>query len=122
MRRLTKERGLAMLVQLRDIKPNSRRDFTVDPLDDEKVEELRISIKEDGFWGGVVCRKNDDGEIEAAAGWHRIKAAMKAGVDRADIFVARDMDDASLARVYARENATQRGNTGTAQAGSIATA
>ena len=30
------------------------------------------------------------------------------------------MDDAGMVRVYARENATQRGNTGTATAGAIA--
>jgi hypothetical protein len=39
----------------------------------------------------------------------------------ADVFVG-DLDDAAMIRVYARENATQRGNSGTALAGSIASA
>src|SRR5580765_4892918 len=106
-----------MLVHLKDLKPNPQRDYTVDPVDDERVAELTKSIKEDGFWGGVVCRKTKGG-IEIAAGAHRVKAA----ITQADLFVARDMDDAQLIRVYARENATQRGNTGTAQAGTIAAA
>lgn len=111
-----------MLCNLRELKPNPMRDFTVDPIDDETVEKLKQSIKEDGFWGGVVARKIKGGDIQVAAGWHRVKAAIKAGLDRADIFIADDMDDAALIRVYARENATQRGNTGTAQAGTIAAA
>jgi hypothetical protein len=111
-----------MLVNLRDLKPNPARDFKVDPLDPDTVETLRQSIKEDGFWGGVVARKIKGGDIQVAAGWHRVKAAIKAGIDRADIFVATDMDDAGLIRVYARENATQRGNSGTAQVGTVAAA
>src|SRR5262245_59472316 len=111
-----------MLCNLRDLKPNPLRNFKVDPLDDGVVENLKQSIKDDGFWGGVVARKIRGGDIQVAAGWHRVKAAIKAGVDRADIFVAPDMDDAALIRVYARENATQRGNTGTAIAGTVAAA
>lgn len=111
-----------MLVDLRELKPNPMRDFTVDPMDDGAVEMLRVSIQEDGFWGGVVCRRKEDGSIEIGAGHHRIKAAIAAGIESADIFVSNEMDDAAMVRVYARENATQRSNNGTAQAGSVASA
>jgi hypothetical protein len=111
-----------MQVDLRDLKPNPLRDFTVDPLDEEIVKKLKQSITQDGFWGGVVARKVKGGDIQVAAGWHRVKAALKAGIDRADIFVSRDMDDAKLVRIYANENALQRGNTGTAITGTIAAA
>jgi hypothetical protein len=47
---------------------------------------------------------------------------MEAGIEEADIYVVEEMDDESLVRVYARENATQRGNSGTSQIGSIASA
>jgi hypothetical protein len=49
-------------------------------------------------------------------------AALEAGIVTVDVFVGEDMDDAGMIRVYARENATQRGNTGTATAGMIASA
>lgn len=46
---------------------------------------------------------------------------MKAGHKTADLFVG-DFDDESMIRVYATENATQRGNSSTAIAGSVASA
>src|SRR5215471_10635939 len=108
-------------IVLRDLRPNPMRDFTVDPMDDQKIAELTKSIKEDGFWGGVVTAEGDDGPI-IVAGHTRVAAAIKAGLKSADLFVAASMDPASLVRIYARENATQRGNSGTAMAGSIASA
>ena len=109
-----------MLVELKTLKPNPFRDFTVDPYDDDNVEALAQSIKEDGFWGGVVCRQVN-GHVQIGAGHHRVKAALKAGIKVADVFVG-DLDDASMIRVYARENATQRGNSSTAVAGTVASA
>lgn len=112
-----------MLVKLADLKPNPLRDYNVDPMDDAVVEKLKASIQEDGFWGGVVCRKVANGDIQIAAGHHRIAAAIAAGIETADLFVRNgDMDDAKMIRVYARENATQRGAAGTAQTGSVASA
>lgn len=97
------------------------RDFKVDPIDQQNVAELSKSIKEDGFWGGVVARKRGS-EYEIACGQHRVIAALKSGIDKADIFVLNhgNDDDAAMVRVYARENATQRGNTATASVGSVA--
>jgi hypothetical protein len=98
------------------------RDFTVDPMDLESVERLRMSIEEDGFWGGVVCRQLPDGTLQIGAGHHHVAAALEAGIVFADLFVAEDMDDATMIRVYARENATQRGQNSTALTGSVASA
>ena len=51
----------------------------------------------------------------------RMPLTIAAGVKTAHLFVGNgDMDDATMIRVYAQENATQRGNMGTAQIGSIA--
>jgi len=109
-----------MLVNLRDLKPNPFRDFTIDPIDPETIERLAESIQEDGFWGGVVCRRVN-GHFEIAAGHHRDGAALKVGLTVADLFVG-DLDDPAMIRVYARENATQRGNSGSAMAGTVASA
>lgn len=111
-----------MIVDLRELKPNPLRDFEIDPIDETAVARLKASIEEDGFWGGVVCRRYN-GHIEIGAGHHRVVAAIQAGITEADLFVAENMDDLALARIYARENATQRGTTnGTARAGSVAAA
>lgn len=110
-----------MRVELKALKDNPKRDFIVDPIDQEMVKRLAESIEEDGFWGGVVCRKYN-GSIEIAAGHHRVRAAIKAGIDYADLFVGKDIDDAAMIRIYARENATQRSAAGTSLAGSVAAA
>jgi hypothetical protein len=110
-----------MKVELKELKNNPTRDFRVDPLNGEAVEQLKKSIKENGFWSGVVCRKKG-GEIEIAAGHHRVKAAIAAGVKEADVFIRTDASDADMIRIYASENATHRGNSSTAMAGSVASA
>src|SRR5262249_12003933 len=113
--------GDLMKVELKQLKDNPKRDFIVDPIDQDMVKRLTESIKEDGFWGGVVCRKYN-GHIEIAAGHHRIRAAIKSGIEFADLFVSKDIDDAAMIRIYARENATQRSAAGTSLAGSVAAA
>jgi flagellar biosynthesis GTPase FlhF len=109
-----------MLLTLSLLQPNPFRDFKVDPIDDVAVDVLKQSISEDGFWGGVTARWNDAiGMYEIAAGHHRVKAAIAAGIDRAEIFVG-DFDDHAMVRIYGTENASQRGNGSTAVAGTVA--
>jgi len=115
-------RGVKMRVDLRALKPNPMRDFAIDPIDHEIIARLRQSIEEDGFWGGVACRMLPDGTVQIGAGHHRVAAALEAGITTADVFVADDMDDGSMVRVYARENATQRGHSSTALTGTVASA
>jgi hypothetical protein len=112
---------MKMYVNFKDLKPNPFRDYHVDPIDEDRVAMLTKSIKENGFWGGVVLRKNKDGKLEIGAGHHRVAAAIKAGEKSTDLFVG-DFDDDAMAVVYATENATHRGGSGTAGAGSIAAA
>ena len=111
-----------MRVQLAQLKANPLRDFTVDPIDPARVELLKASMDAHGFWGGIVCRQLADGSLEIAAGHHRVLAALDAGVTEAEVFVRRDVDDAEMIHLYATENATQRGNTSTATAGTVAAA
>lgn len=111
-----------MKVRLRELKPNPVRDFNVDPLDEEIIERLRASIREHGFWGGVVGRQRN-GHIEIGAGHHRIEAAIREGVEEGEVHVLPEIDNRRMTRLYAEENATQRGAAhSTARAGSVAAA
>jgi ParB-like chromosome segregation protein Spo0J len=114
-------KGEIRLVKLKELKPNPRRDFKVDPIDAEEVNILAKSINELGFWGGTVCRELDDGTLEIVAGHRRVAAALEAGEKEAELFVGH-FDEPTIIRVYATENATQRGNTSTAITGSVASA
>jgi hypothetical protein len=111
-----------MRVDLRALMPNPMRDFTIDPMDPDIIARLKQSIEEDGFWGGIVCRRLQDGTLQIGAGHHRVAAALEAGITTADLFMADDMDDDRMVRVYARENATQRGHSSTALTGTVAAA
>ena len=82
-----------MLVRLEDLKANPFRDFKVDPIDEAVVANLKASIEDDGFWGGIVCRRVN-GAIQIGAGHHRVIAAMQAGIEESDVFVAEEMSDA----------------------------
>ena len=64
---------------------------------------------------------NEQDQIEIAAGHYRIEAAIKCGIKQAEVFVV-DIDKKAMICIYARENATQRGNHSTAAAGSVAAA
>ena len=112
-----------MKVNLLLAEPNPFRDFKVDPVDPANVAQLRKSIKDHGFWGGMVGRRKPGarGVFEIIAGWHRREAALKAGIEEAEIYVG-EFNDQQAIRAYAAENATQRGNTSTALAGSVAAA
>ena len=110
-----------MKLQLKLLKPNPFRDLKIDPIDQDARAMLRQSIKEHTFWSGTVARKNGSGSYEVAAGWTRILAAMDEKIEEAEICVVK-YDDQQMIRAYITENATQRGNSGTAVAGAVATA
>lgn len=91
-----------MVIKLKDILPNPFRDVKRNPLDEAKVAELESSINDTGFWDNVVVRKTKAG-YELAYGHHRIAAAIRAGITEAD-FIVKDLDDAMMLKIMAREN------------------
>lgn len=115
-----------MRIELKSLQPNPFRNFKVDPIDPEVVDALKASIKENpaGFWGGIIARQTKNNGIQLAFGHHRIRAAIAAGIREVngEVKVVPEISDAEMIRMYANENATQRGNTGTAIAGSVASA
>ena len=73
-----------MKVRLKDLKPNPLRDFIVDPIDKAAITQLRTSIKEDGFWDGLVLGKRGP-DIFVIAGEHRKLAAIAEGYTEIDV-------------------------------------
>lgn len=106
-------------VELKKLKPNPFRDERVDPIDPAVVDMLTESIRQFGFKsGGVTVRQMPNGDLFIEAGHHRVAAAIKAKIKEAVVEVEKTDDD-TTARWLAQENATQRGQSSTAGAGSV---
>jgi ParB-like chromosome segregation protein Spo0J len=112
-----------MHIDLKQLKPNPFRDMEVDPIREDRVNLLKESINYHGFWGGVVVR-NHGGELQICAGHHRVAAAILCDITSAEIFVRPNCSDEEAIKIYAVENATQRGveSSMIAQAGFVAAA
>ena len=98
-------------VRLCDIHSNPFRNMERYPIDKEKVDELKESIRTTGFWDNVVCRRVD-GKVEQAYGHHRMVAAREVLGEKARIEVPmKDLDDEAMLKIMARENSeTWRGS------------
>jgi hypothetical protein len=92
-----------MRVKLENILPNPFRDLERNPLVPIKIEELRASIRQTGYWDNVVVRQRKDGKFELAYGHHRLEAAKLEGITEAD-FIVKDFDDATMIKVMSAEN------------------
>jgi muconolactone delta-isomerase len=77
-------------------------------INDQSMKQQIANLKASGDYARLIAEVQQD------------IAALEAGIVTVDVFVGEDMDDAGMIRVYARENATQRGNTGSAAAGMVA--
>jgi ParB-like chromosome segregation protein Spo0J len=95
-------------VPIADIVPNPWRDMKLYPLDDDHVAELRASIADHGFFGGVKGSRIN-GKVELGCGHSRIEAARAAKLDTVPIFIG-DIDDDGMLRLMTDENATQSGS------------
>jgi ParB-like chromosome segregation protein Spo0J len=94
-------------IPLDDIVPNPWRDMKLYPIDRDHVVELRDSIDDHGFFGGVKGRRRN-GKVEIGCGHMRIEAARKAKLDSVPIFID-DLDDDAMLRLMTDENALQSG-------------
>jgi ParB-like chromosome segregation protein Spo0J len=111
-----------MKVELATLQSNPYRDFQIDPLEEDAADDLKQSINDTGFWGGVPVRKTKDGTLQIGAGHKRVYAAINAGIKVSDL-VVKSYSDEEMIRIYATENVTQRGtNAGLAMTGAVAAA
>lgn len=94
-------------IALKDFKPNPFKCFIVGGrLDTSKIERLRESIRQTGFWANVVCRRNNQGEYELGYGHKRIEAArLELGPDHILDTPVLDLTDHQMIQMMAMENA-----------------
>lgn len=93
--------GRVMDISIDEISPNSwqpRRDF-----DEESLNALASSIRENGLIQPVVVRKKKDGTYELAAGERRWRAAKMAGLTVIPA-ISKEYDDRSMAEMALVEN------------------
>lgn len=91
-----------MKVPVNKLKANPFRRVDAYPIDREKVESLKASIKETSFWDNILARPAKDG-YEIAYGHHRLVALKEAGTKDVDIPI-RDIDDSLMIKIMANEN------------------
>ena len=90
------------MVPLSKIRDNPHRDKKRNPIDQEKVEQLKESIDTTGFWKGIYGRRVG-GFVEIAYGHNRVEAARLAGLEAIPVEVE-DLSDADMLMRMTREN------------------
>lgn len=101
-------------VAISQLRSNPFRELDDYPIDREKVDKLKESISETGFWGTIVARKKGNA-YEIAFGHHRQVALVELqheGVigksEKVDIIV-RDLTNEQMIQLMARENLEEWG-------------
>lgn len=84
------------------IDTNPYRHIDKYPINREKVDALKTSINQTGFWDNILLRPSGD-RYQLAYGHHRLTAIKELGLDTVDVPV-RDLDDATMLRIMANEN------------------
>jgi ParB-like chromosome segregation protein Spo0J len=94
-----------MKIAVRDIVANPYRKIDNYPIDAAKVEALKESINQTGFWDNLVVREHPDnpGTYQLTYGHHRMEAVRQLGIETVD-FPVRAIDDATMLRMMAQEN------------------
>lgn len=91
-----------MQINVSKIDTNPYRHIDKYPINREKVEALKTSINQTGFWDNILLRPNGD-RFQLAYGHHRLTAIKELGLETVDVPV-RDLDDATMLRIMANEN------------------
>ena len=77
-------------IKISELKPYAEQPFKV--IDNEEMDELVASIRENGVLSPVVARPHPEGGYEILSGHRRVRASELAGKDEAPV-VVKDLDD-----------------------------
>ena len=94
-----------MIIKLKDLLPNPFKKYiNGGKLNTLKIESLKESIKQDGFWDNIICRK-EGSDYQIAYGHHRVEAAKQAfGGDFSVDIPCRVLSDEAMIRIMGNEN------------------
>jgi hypothetical protein len=93
-----------MKVKIKDLYPNPYRDMDNYPINRVKVDSLKASIKQTGFWDNIVAREKD-GQIQIAYGHHRLTALREALPWDTEVDIpVKDLSDSTMIQIMANEN------------------
>lgn len=101
-------------VTVASLRPNPFREIDDYPLDRVKLDALKESFRETGYWGNITCRKKGT-KYEIAYGHHR-QRAMEELVEEGEwpkskkvAVICRDLSNEMMLQMMARENAEEYG-------------
>jgi ParB/RepB/Spo0J family partition protein len=99
------ERFPSQEIELERLHDNPFQHLARPVIDEEALEELSASIKENGFYGTLLARpqRGTSGEYELAYGHRRREAARRAGLTSVPVKLL-ELDDVKMARIMASEN------------------
>lgn len=89
------------------LRPNPFRRLDEYPIIREKVDALKESIAQTGFWGTIVGRERGP-DVEIAFGHHRLVALQEGAIDHVEVIV-RDLSNEDMLKMMARENMEEWG-------------
>jgi len=92
-----------MKIKLNQIVSSPFRDFTINPLDEEKIIALIESIQTTGFWKNIVVREIKNGKFEIVFGHHRAEALRRLKIEIADFEVIK-ATDAEVLQKWSRDH------------------
>jgi len=93
-----------MKVLLRNIEPNPFRNLKHYKIQKARVQALKNSINETGWWDNILLRpSSQNGNFQLAYGHHRWKALKELNIKEIDVAV-KDLDDATMLKIMANEN------------------
>lgn len=94
-----------MNIKVKELDHNPYRDMKHYPINKEKIDRLKQSIEQTGFWDNILCRKHGN-RYQLAYGHHRLQAIKELDIKEVDI-PCKDISDADMVRIMALENREQ---------------
>ena len=98
-----------MKLRINDIKPNPFRHMRLYQINQERVEELKASIYEHGFWDNFMVRQHPTkkGKYQLVYGHHRLAALKALGVkETGEDIPCKEFSDSQMLKQMAQENIT----------------
>jgi len=93
-----------MKVNTRELFPNPYRDMKNYPINREKVDQLKASITETGFWDNLLSRERK-GKIQIAYGHHRLLALQEMYPKGCNVDIpVKDLSDSLMIKIMVNEN------------------